>query len=51
MQERRGGDRRSAVELDQGLAEVADGLIGALLVLDEREAHEALPTGAEADAR
>ena len=29
---------------------LADGLADALLVLDEREAHEALAAGAEADA-
>src|SRR5262249_59343169 len=31
-------------------ADAADGLADALLVLDEREAHEALTAGAEADA-
>ena len=41
---------RSA-ELGEGAADAADGLADALLVLDQREAHEALAAGAEARRR
>ena len=37
-------------ELDEGLAQRADGLGDALLVLDQGEAHEALAARSEADA-
>src|SRR5262245_66414545 len=44
------GPTRTALAIAQQPADVAHGLADAVRVLDQREAHEALARGAEADA-
>ena len=47
---KRSGRRRRESQLREGLAQVAHGLVDALLVLDQREPHEAVAAGTEPDA-
>src|SRR5262249_46321207 len=42
---------RGSVELGEGAADAADALVDALLVLHQREPHEALAAGPEAHTR